>query len=313
MSTPLICKLKETYPKAEITYLTTPVGASVLRNNPHLSHIIEYDKRGEHKGIKGLWLIAKKLKMEAFNMVITPHRYMRSSILSWLTGAPVRKGYKNATGAFFYNQKVEYDTDKHEVEKLLSFVSKDTRKRYEIELYPSEMEKQRVGELLKNIDKEIVVIAPGSKWFTKRWPLEYFNIVIDKLSKDNRYTIVLIGGKEEKEYSIRIGKNVVDLRGKTSLLESAEVIRRSKCILTNDSSPIHMASAFPEVKIIAIFGPTVKRFGFFPWSKNNIIFENNNIDCRPCSIHGGDKCPKKHFRCMRDIKPKDILKYLENL
>lgn len=313
MSTPLIHKLKETYPKAEITYLTTPIGASVLRNNPYLSHIIEYDKRGEHKGIKGLWLIAKKLKMEAFNMVITPHRYMRSSILSWLTGAPVRKGYRNSAGAFFYNQKVEYDTDKHEVEKLLSFASKESKKRYEIELYPNEMEKQKVEELLKNVDKEIIVIAPGSKWFTKRWPLEYFNIVIDKLLLDNRYTVVLIGGKEEKEYNISLGNNVIDLRGETSLLESAEVIRRSKCILTNDSSPIHMASAFPKVKIIAIFGPTVKRFGFFPWSKNSIVFENNNIDCRPCSLHGGEKCPKKHFRCMRDIKPKDILDYLENL
>ena len=64
LSTPLIKKLRDTYPKAEITYLTTPIGASILRNNPYLTHIIEYDKRGEHRGIKGFWAITKKIKME---------------------------------------------------------------------------------------------------------------------------------------------------------------------------------------------------------------------------------------------------------
>lgn len=313
LSTPLIKKLRDTYPKAEITYLTTPVGASILRNNPYLTHIIEYDKRGEHKGIKGFWAIAKKLKVEAYNMVITPHRYLRSSFLTFLTGAPIRRGYDNSAAAFLYNEKIHYDKNKHEVEKLLSFVPKDEGKRYEIELFPTELEREKVDGILKNVAKKIVVVAPGSKWFTKKWPLEYFKQVIVELEKREDVTVVVIGGKEEMLLNIPLAKNSIDLRGKTTLLELAEVIRRADIVLTNDSSPIHIASAFPNVKILALFGPTVEKFGFFPWSKNSEVFQVEGLGCRPCSIHGGDSCPKKHFKCMLDIKPETIIERIEKI
>lgn len=313
LSTPLIKKLKDAYPKAELTYLTTPVGASILRNNPHISHIIEYDKRGEHKGLVGLWAIGKKLRIEAYNIVITPHRYFRSSFLTWLTGAPVRRGYDNAAGKFFYTEKIHYDKNKHEVEKLLSFVKKDEKKRYEIEVFPGTFEKERADEIFKNINKKIVVIAPGSKWFTKRWPTEYFREVIKKLEKREDTVVVVVGGKEERLLNIPLAEKSIDLRGMTTLLELAEVIKRAAVILTNDSSPIHIASAFSKVRIIAIFGPTTKDLGFFPWSKNSEVLQVEDLECRPCSLHGGDSCPKKHFKCMVDIKPEVVLERIENV
>ena len=115
LSTPLIKKLRDTYPKAEITYLTTPIGASILRNNPYLTHIIEYDKRGEHRGIKGFWAITKKIKMESYNLVITPHRYLRSSFMSFLTGAPVRRGYDNAAASFLFTEKIHLEVQNDRV------------------------------------------------------------------------------------------------------------------------------------------------------------------------------------------------------
>lgn len=313
LSTPLIKKLRDTYPKAEITYLTTPVGASILRNNPHLNHIIEYDKRGEHKGIKGFWAIAKKLKMEAYNLVITPHRYLRSTFLTFLTGAPIRRGYDSAAASFLYNERVHYDKSKHEVEKLLSFVPKDEGKRYEIEIFPTELEVEKVDKLLEKRREKVVVVAPGSKWFTKKWPLEYFNRVIKELEKREDTTVVIVGGKEEMFFNMPLANTTIDLRGKTTLLELAEVIRRADIVLTNDSSPIHIASAFPNVRILALFGPTVEKFGFFPWSKNSEVFQVEGLECRPCSIHGGDSCPKKHFKCMLDIKPEMVLERIESI
>lgn len=313
LSTPLIRKLRDTYPKAEITYLTTPVGASILRNNPHLNHIIEYDKRGEHKGIKGFWAIAKKLKMEAYNLVITPHRYLRSTFLTFLTGAPIRRGYDSAAASFLYNERVHYDKSKHEVEKLLSFVPKDEGKRYEIEIFPTELEVEKVDKLLEKRREKVVVVAPGSKWFTKKWPLEYFNRVIKELEKMEDTTVVVVGGKEEMFFNMPLANTTIDLRGKTTLLELAEVIRRADIVLTNDSSPIHIASAFPNVRILALFGPTVEKFGFFPWSKNSEVFQVEGLECRPCSIHGGDSCPKKHFKCMLDIKPEMVLERIESI
>ena len=318
LSTPLVKKLKEVYPWSDITYVTTPAGASILRNNPNISEIIEYDKRGKHKGLKGIYQLGKRLKYENLNLVITPHRYLRSSVLSWLTGSPVRKGYKNAAASFLYTEKIPYDKKKHEVEKLLSFVSGKENKRYEIELYPNEQDVKKINEMLKEYEgKKLILLAPGSKWFTKKWPLEYFNEIIGQLKNREDIITGIIGGADELALNIVTGGNVVDFRGKTSLLELAELIKRSELVVTNDSSPIHIASAWKDVEILAIFGPTVKELGFFPWSKNSVIFETEGLPCRPCSLHGGDKCPQKHFKCMLDIKPEivlnEILKIIERV
>lgn len=308
LSTPLVKKLKEVYPSSDITYVTTPAGASILRNNPNISEIVEYDKRGKHKGLKGIYQLGKRLKYENFNLVITPHRYIRSSILSWMTGSPVRKGYRNAAASFLFTEKIPYDRNKHEVEKLLSFVSGKEEKRYEIELYPNKQDIKKVDEMLEKYQgKKLILLAPGSKWFTKKWPLEYFNEVIGQVMNREDIVTGIIGGAEELTLNIVTGGNVVDFRGKTTLLELAELIKRSELVVTNDSSPIHIASAWKNVKIFAIFGPTVKRLGFFPWSENSKVFETENLTCRPCSLHGGDKCPQRHFKCMLDIKPKMIL------
>ena len=308
LSTPLIKKIKDTYPDSDITYVTTPSGEAILKNNPHLNNIIVYDKRGEHKGISGVWQLGKRLRYENFNMVITPHRYLRSSILSWLSRSPIRKGYDIASGSCLFTEKIKYDRTKHEVEKLLSFVAPENKKRYEIELYPGEKEKMKGDNLWKeNLleDKKVVVLAPGSKWFTKQWPVEYFNKLAESLKKLSNIKLIVVGGKDEINLPIE-KENIIDMRGKTSLLELADILSRADVVVTNDSSPIHIASAFKKPRIFALFGPTIEKFGFFPWSLNSKVFQVDGLKCRPCGIHGGKSCPEKHFKCMRDILPEEV-------
>ena len=308
LSTPLIKKIKDTYPDSDITYVTTPSGEAILKNNPHLNNIIVYDKRGEHKGISGVWLLGKRLRYENFNMVITPHRYLRSSILSWLSRSPIRKGYDIASGSCLFTEKIKYDRTKHEIEKLLSFVAPENKKRYEIELYPGEKEKMKGDNLWKeNLleDKKVVVLAPGSKWFTKQWPVEYFNKLAESLKKLSNVRLIVVGGKDEINLPIE-KENIIDMRGKTSLLELADILSRADVVVTNDSSPIHIASAFKKPRIFALFGPTIEKFGFFPWSLNSKVFQVDGLKCRPCGIHGGKSCPEKHFKCMRDILPEEV-------
>lgn len=313
LSTPLIKKIKDTYPDSDITYVTTPVGEAILKNNPYLNNIIVYDKRGKHKGIKGVWELGKRLRYENFNMVITPHRYLRSSILSWLSRSPVRKGYDIASGSFLFTEKIKYDREKHEVEKLLSFIDPENKKRYEIELFPGETEKMKGENFWKMnelSEKKVVVLAPGSKWFTKQWPVEYFNKLSEKLKELSNTKIVVVGGKDEINLSIET-ENIIDMRGKTTLLELADILSRADVVVTNDSSPIHIASAFKKPRIFALFGPTIEKFGFFPWSLNSQVFQVKDLKCRPCGIHGGNTCPEKHFKCMRDILPEEVFKEIK--
>ena len=304
LSTALVSKIKEKYPDSDIYYLTTPLGKEILKNNPKIKEIIVYDKRGKDKGFAAFISFVRKIRKLEIDVCLTPHRYLRSSILSFLSGASIRVGYDIASLSFVYNKKIKYDKTKHEVEKLLSFVD-DSPKRFELEMYPSEKDKIKIDTILKNFsqNKKIILIAPGSKWFTKRWPEEYFKTLIQNLVKRNDLLIVITGGKEEKEIELNLDSKVLDLRGEISLLELAELIKRAILVVSNDSAPIHITSAFPNTRIVGIFGPTVKEFGFFPWSKNSKVFEINGLYCRPCAIHGGNFCPEKHFRCMREITP----------
>lgn len=304
LSTALVSKVKEKYPDSDIYYLTTPLGKEILKNNPKIKEVIVYDKRGKDKGFGAFISFVKRIRKLKIDICLTPHRYLRSSVLSLLSGAKIRVGYDVASLSFVFNKKIKYDKTKHEVEKLLSFIDDDT-KRYELEMYSSEKDKIKIDSLLKNlsVNKKIILIAPGSKWFTKKWPEEYFKILIQNLVKRDNLLIVITGGKEEKEIELDLDSKVLDLRGEISLLELAELTKRAVLVVSNDSAPIHITSAFPNTRIVGIFGPTVKEFGFFPWSQNSKVFEINDLYCRPCAIHGGNSCPEKHFRCMREITP----------
>lgn len=310
LSTALVAKLKKNYPNSKIYFLTTPQGKVILQNNINIEEVIVYDKKDKDRGFIAFIKLIKNLKSKKIDMSLTPHRYLRSTLLSFFSGAKYRVGYDVASLSFVYNKKIKYDKEKHEVEKLLSFVD-DKTTRYELEMYPSvENIKKIDGYNLS--DKKIVLIAPGSKWFTKKWPKEYFQDLIERLNKYENINIVITGGEEEKEIELKLNQKNLDLRGKISLMDLAELCKRSDVVVTNDSAPVHIASCFPKPKILAIFGPTIEKFGFFPWSKNSKVFEVKNLYCRPCGIHGGKSCPEKHFRCMKEILPemieKEILK-----
>jgi heptosyltransferase-2 len=116
--------------------------------------------------------------------------------------------------------------------------------------------------------------------------------------------IVLLGSPHDRPVAqefLRVCRGpVLDWVGKTSLKELIFLISRCSLFLTNDSGPLHLASAL-GVPTVALFGPTVKAFGFFPETDKTTILERLDLACRPCSVHGGKICPQKHFRCMLDI------------
>lgn len=285
LATALVSKLKEKYPDSDIYFLTTPAGRGILQNNPKLKEVIIYDKRGKDKGLFSFLSLAKNIRKKNMDICICPHRYLRSSFLTLLSGAKIKIGYDIANLSFVFDKKVKYDKTKHEVEKLLSFVD-DKLKRYELEMYPNKENEIKINNLLNESDKKIITISPGSKWFTKKWPEEYFRELIASLSKRDDILLVISGGEEEKEINLVLAENVIDLRGKISLLDLAELCKKSAIVISNDSAPIHIASAFSNTYIIGIFGPTIREFGFFPWSKNSKVFEVKNLECRPCGIHG---------------------------
>jgi heptosyltransferase-2 len=128
------------------------------------------------------------------------------------------------------------------------------------------------------------------------------------------YNIVLLGSANEKILGEKfpVSDKIYNFIGKIDFLQSAKLIENAEIVICNDSSIMHLANAL-EKKISAFFGPTTEYFGFTPIGINHIIFQINDLSCRPCSHIGSEKCPKKHFRCMKDIPVDNVFIRMKEL
>ncbi|MDR3610670.1 MAG: glycosyltransferase family 9 protein [Ignavibacteriaceae bacterium] len=163
---------------------------------------------------------------------------------------------------------------------------------------------------LFNEEKKYIGFAPGSKHYTKMWPKEYY-IQLGKILNDAGYTIAIFGGKDDRLVCAEITAQIdsIDLSNKNDILQTAADMKKCACIVCNDSGMMHTATS-TGVKVLAIFGSTVKEFGFFPYTgkdsgllSKSLVLENKLLSCRPCTHIGKDKCPKTHFKCMLEITP----------
>ena len=317
LTLPLVQVIHREFPAAEIDVVATPAAGELLRNHPAVHRTIIYDKRGAQRGVLGMWSLASELRGRTYDIALVPHRSLRSAVVTALAGIPVRVAFETSAGRFLFTDLVVYDKHAHEVDRNFSFLKPFNIGHPHIELpslYPSPQDVEKVTTFLfvNHIakDESIVAIAPGSVWNTKRWPAERFSGLVRMLVRGGK-KVVLLGGEEDERLCREIAESagnpaVLIAAGKLSILQSAELIRRCALIVTNDSAPMHLAVAM-QVPVVAIFGATVPAFGFAPYGEKDVVVETEGLTCRPCSIHGGDKCPIGTFECMWKISPETVL------
>lgn len=309
LTLPLAQVIKKHSPEVQISFLCIPSTAEILANNPYVDEVIIYDKRNKNKGLRKFFTLLKKLKEKKYDIIISPHRSIRSSLISYFSKVALTISYNKSSLPMLYKKVVNYIESKHEIQRNLSLLKPLDIYEDEIvkpELFVSESDVNIVTEMLREfkITDKFITIAPGSVWFTKTYPEEKFIRLLEIL-KDLNIKIVLVGGKDDYGLCAKLifsskNFNVFNAAGRLSPLQSAELIKRSSMLLTNDSAPMHLANAV-GTKVIAIFGATVPEFGFYPYGIKDVIYQINGLKCRPCSIHGGDKCPIKTFICMHNI------------
>ena len=319
--TPLAMAVSRYFHEVEVHFLVNPDASVLLKNNPSINRIWIYDKRGEERGIRSFFQWIQNLKQEHFDVALIPHRSIRSALMIYFAGIPRRIGFDRSTGSSLFTDVVKYSQDLHEVERNLSLLhvlgwNGDIPCP---KLYPGHEEKNIVDRFFKmsNLSDGLPVLAvsPGSVWPTKRWPPKRFAEVIRHYYENLNIPSILIGGQKDQTLADEIvdicqGK-VHNTVGQFSLLASAELIRRCRAIVCNDSAPLHLAVAV-GTPAVAIFGPTTPQFGFYPWGEGHFIIQKE-LTCRPCSIHGGKQCPEKHFRCMIGISTVEVIQALDSI
>jgi heptosyltransferase-2 len=178
-----------------------------------------------------------------------------------------------------------------------------------LELFLAESARVNDGEGER---ERLIVVCPGARHATKRWPLENW-IALGTLLRAEGYRIVVAGSEDERELILLVADGIEGSRTFIGLpiREIAALFRRSTAVISNDSGLMHLAAGLGKA-VVALFGPTVREFGFYPFRARSAVLEHH-LDCRPCSAMGSESCPKKHFRCMLDTHPLNVVQALHNL
>lgn len=299
LATPLIEKLKDQLPGSKIDFLLSKGNEAMLKNNPGIRSILVFDKK-KAKYRKLIQLISE-LRKNRYDYVINVQRFMTTGLLTVFSGAKCKIGFDKNPMSFLFDHKIrhiitnENSSTVHEVQRNLALLAPICDTGFTMpKIYPDEDDFKIIST------SEYICIAPASIWLTKQLPAEKWVELIGRIPYD--FSVFLIGSQQDNELCEHIRLNskrdtVVNMAGKLSLLQSAALISKAKLTYTNDSAPMHLASAV-NAPVAAVFCSTVPQFGFGPLSDMSTILETKEIlHCRPCGIHGLKKCPEGHFRC----------------
>ncbi|MBA3051816.1 MAG: glycosyltransferase family 9 protein [Candidatus Omnitrophota bacterium] len=312
LALPLAEAVKQSFPESEIHFLTLPAYKKFVEKHSAVYRVIADDKKDKNRCPVNFLSFCAKLRKEKYDIALVVHRSFRSALMTRLAGIKKRVGFDISPGSFFFTEKVKYEQASHEIERNLSLARRAGFDSWDGKWnmpFDEDFEEAEFGvpQSASRAEKPLAVISPFSNWGTKRWPAEYWIKLIDLLGRDFRVAAAGAPGDVEGWGGIKkaVDGEVMDFVGETDFLELASLVKNAQLLITGDSAPLHLASAY-GVPTVAIFGPTVPAFGFGPFRQKNIILQKN-LPCRPCNIHGPQKCPLGHHRCMRDISPGEAL------
>jgi len=326
LATSFLANLRSLLPGAEIRLLTTPAGGRLLRPNGMGVEPISYDKRGRDRGFGGFVRQARELREFAPELVFCLHRSLRSALLARLSGGEIW-GFREAAGSALFHHRVPRAKGAFEAEKnhaLLAAWAGESAAG--LPLFPRlEASSEEIGEaeelLRETAGTPFAALAPGSVWATKRWPAAHFARLARLLWERSGLRSVLVGGADEaavgQELLGAYGEGApapLNLIGRTSLGGLKAVLARARLVVSNDSSPLHVAVAV-GAPALGVFGPTTRELGFFPLAPagRSAVAELPGLACRPCGLHGHRECPLGHFRCMKELPPERVFERAEEL
>lgn len=305
LTTPLLAALAARHGPVDV--VTTPVAAPLLETHPAVRSVIPYDKSGDQRGWSGVRRLADWLQGQRYAHAYLPHRSLRTAALALLARIPSRIGFSGGW-AFLYTEARSKPRTGHETDRLLALANEPPGA-YPPHLKPTGEDEAAARRL---VEGEFLALAPGSIWGSKRWP--YYGQLATKLAA--RMSVVVVGGPDDAGVGEdivgavgRAGGRAVNACGKLTLRQSAALIGQAQVLVTNDSAPLHLATAM-GTPIVALFGPTVTEFGFGPMRPGDVAL-GVELECRPCSSHGPPQCPLRHHRCMRDLTVEAVIAAIE--
>ena len=310
LSTVVLRNLRAAFPAARIDFMTEPPARGLLEGNPDISSVIVYDKT------KGSLRYLRNVRRARYDMVIDLFGNPRTAILTLASGAPRRIGFDFRYRRYAYTKRVTPRGDRvHNTQfnlDALEAIGVPIIDRT-IPFRVTEWDARYVEEFLRARfpdGKGIVAMSAGGGWYTKRWGMEHFAALADRLVDQFGVGIVLPWGpgqQQEVEDLSRMMKSPVFVPPATTLLQLGALFSRCTFVVSNDSGPMHIAAAV-GTPVLGIYGPTNPLLQG-PYGEGHVVVRREGLDCLGCNL---TSCPIGH-PCMKELSVDMVWQGVEEL
>jgi len=315
---PVLHGLRQRFPHARISWLVSTACAGLLEGHPELDEIVLFDRRRFGR-LGQSWRVTcefaafvRELNGRRFDLALDLQGLFRSGFLSLASGAAVRMGFARARefGWVFYTRPMrESRGERHAVDRnyqagrLLGFADVPIQFRLPVDASSRRVVAEWLAAGGIGPGRGYALLAPGTRWETKRWPVGHFAEVARSLRNEHGLAVVLAGAPDEVEAAAEVanlsGGDVVNLAGRTNLRELIALVAGASVVVMNDTGPMHLAAALGR-PLVAIYGPTSPvRTG--PYRRPDAV-ARLDLPCSPCYLKRLSDCPHGH-RCLRELTP----------
>ena len=340
-TTPAVRALRQHFPSAQLTYVVEPAAAPVVAGNPHINDVIVAPRRRGIRGLPSDLALGRRLRGKQFDLAIDFHGGPRASLLTWMSGAPVRVGYEVAGRGWMYTRRIARPRElrrRHSVENqwdlltAIGITGPPARSAFPVEMYVDTSVYASVADRLARAgvtaSHQLIVVHVSAGNPFRRWPFESFvSLAADLVRGDDRRRVVVTSGpsdadaarkvidasrerlrREPEDRGGRPSDRVLSC-GEFSLAELRALMDCAALYIGGDSGPLHIA-ATSGVPIVGLYGPTLPERSA-PWRDEGCVAESIDVGelaCRPCEQR---VCAPGDFRCLVGIDPDAVVRASE--
>jgi heptosyltransferase II len=322
ISIPAMKEIRRIFPKAHISLLVRPWVHDIYSAVDFVDEILDYDKDGVHRGVRGFCRLVADLRKRQFDLAILLQNAFEAALLAWSAGIPQRIGYARDGRGLLLTHACRIDPSVREVHQAYYYLGILSemgwlpgrlweRNDYQISIQVAvkDADSASAREILHSTGIQegdtVIGVNPGAFYgAAKRWFPDRYAAVADGLAKECNARIVIFGSSNDRHVAEEVAAGMnhkpVILAGRTTLGQLMALIQECRLLITNDSGPMHLAAAL-NVPQLAIFGST-SEIATGPLSPDAVVIKYP-VDCNPCFLR---ECPTD-FRCMEGISVRRVL------
>lgn len=312
MTTPAVAILRQAFPESFLSYVVEEPYRRLVEGSPHLNRVMALPP---NQGLRGFCRLIRSLRREKYDVVLDFHGGPRASLITLLSGARRKIGYRTKYKSLIYHQRIPRRPHQGLVHSVINHVNLVGALGVPATEIPplsppvaGREEAEKIGRIWESeglaAARVIALhISAGNEF--RDWGAKNWAALADNLLNMPGTKVILLGAsgdrEREKEVLSACAGRPVSLVGRLNLAELAVALRRSAMFVGPDSGPMHLAAA-SGTPIVALFGPTAPA-NFAPWAAKAVLVEKD-LDCRPCRQR---RCVHKNFPCMRDITVDEVM------